>query len=76
MRSLIIEFMYLRFDKDEDEDVYLENLILGLPFKLQRAVKRHICLDGFMGPAIRSWGSWGRDLGIVFIWVKWFRVNI
>ena len=65
MRSLIIEFMYLRFDKDEDEDVYLENLILGLPFKLQRAVKRHICLDGFMG--------WG--FGNIFIWVKQCRVN-
>jgi len=50
MRSLIIEFMYLRFDKeDEDEDVFVENLIPGLPLKLQRAVKRHICLHGFMG---------------------------
>ena len=73
MRSLIIEFIYQRFD--EDEDVYVENLIPGLLLKLQRAVKLHIYLDGFMGSTIRSWGSWGRDLGIVFIWVKPCPVN-
>ena len=53
MRSLIIEFIYQRFDEDEDEDegedVYVENLIPGLPLRLQGAVKLHICLDGFMG---------------------------
>ena len=53
MRSLIIEFIYQRFDEDEDEDegedVYVENLIPGLPLRLQRVVKLHICLDGFMG---------------------------
>ena len=71
MRSLIIEFIYQRFDEDEDEDegeaVSVEYLIPGLPLRLQRAVKLHICLDGFMGSVIRSWGSWGRDFGIVFI---------
>ena len=79
MRSLIIEFIYQRFDEDKDEDegedVYVENLIPGLPLRLQRVVKLHICLDGFMGSAIRSWGSWDRDLGIVFIWVKQCPVN-
>ena len=79
MRSLIIEFIYQRFDEDEDEDegedVYVENLIPGLPLRLQGVVKLHICLDGFTGSAIRSWGSWGRDLGMVFIWVKQCPVN-
>ena len=30
---------------EEDEDVYLENLLPNLPGQLQNEVKQHICLE-------------------------------
>lgn len=43
MRRQINHFMKQKFE--EDEDVYVENLIPKLCPKLQNNVKRHICFD-------------------------------
>jgi hypothetical protein len=43
MKSDITANLDKRFE--EDEDVYVENLIPGLPVRLQNDIKRHICLN-------------------------------
>ena len=43
MTKQIMEHIPKRYD--EDEDVYVENLIPDLPPKLQGEVKHHICSD-------------------------------
>ncbi|GMY35210.1 probable cyclic nucleotide-gated ion channel 10 [Fagus crenata] len=43
MKSEITAIIDKRFE--EDEDVYVENLIPGLPVRLQSDIKRHICLN-------------------------------
>lgn len=43
IKSEIIRNIDQRFE--EDEDVYVENLIPDLPPELQNKVKRHLCLD-------------------------------
>ena len=45
MKSDITANLDKRFEEDEDEDVYVENLIPGLPVRLQNDIKRLICLN-------------------------------